>query len=97
MYILTQSGNDRYLYPLREQQGMTLNGGILSFNGGAFCRIINGTVTAEEAAARFDDIVRALKSKKVEVYDVSKPIGTQPKAPQKAAPAPEPAPKESAK
>ena len=100
MYILTEGNpGNLYLIPVDEQSGIRLEDGTLRFNGSAPCRVINGQdITQDELQARFEDIVRAMKSGKVAVYDVRKPLGTQPKTTQKPAAAPKeqsaPAPKQ---
>lgn len=96
MYILTERNSGDYqelhLIPLLEQEGIVLSNESLSFNGDASARVINERVTADEAKARFDDIIRALRSGKVLVYDTRLPVGQQPKSAPKKAPAAQEAP-----
>ena len=103
MYILTErtpgQGN-LYLYPIDEMQGFHLftNSNIIKFNSAAVSaayRPPTGT-TPEQLKARFDDIIRALQSGKVNVYDTRKPIGTQPKPKSGSGTTPAPVPKQGA-
>lgn len=98
MLIVVQNRENLYLYPLEELGGLSLDGSSLSFNGPAEARVVEQrTSTPEEAKERFEDIVEALKSKKVDVYDVREDVGYWNK-PQKAhTPKKAPTPKESPK
>ena len=74
MFILTKNSNRSFLGNLEELGGITLENNLVSFNSSAISRVVNGG-EPEEVQARFDDIVAALNSGKVIVYDVSKAVG----------------------
>ena len=74
MYILKNESNRSYLANLEQNGGINLQSGKIRFNNGGNFYILHN-VSDEELESRFNDIVAALASKKVDIYDADKPVG----------------------
>lgn len=84
MYILVKNSDRSFLGNLEQNGGINLQSGKVRFNIGG--NYILHNVSDEEANARFDDIVAALGSGKVGIYDASKAVGYWKPKPASSAP-----------
>ena len=74
MYILVRDPGRSFLGELEALGGISLDSDRISFNNGATSYVMQDE-PQEVLEARFNDIVAALNSGKVIVYDRSKPVG----------------------
>ena len=74
MYILTQDGARKGLYPLKENGGAYIKGNSMKFVSKDVQSLVVNESDSDKLSARLDDIVEALKAD-VLIYDTSKDIG----------------------